>query len=600
MLYSGIQCDLSSMMQLIRRKLMKEKTEYLLEKEETAEYEALFAGGIKNYISSVAPAVSYTDQKECLALLLLLFGSVEELKAELVTASLQSDFNQVAADRFEMLSPWREDILELKCTVCGFRFFTTPYRLISGWGCPNCDRELSDDAMFQRLFDSQNDGTYTLCSEFLGLSKHITLHHNTCGSTYKIRARNFIIENARCECEYMISEEQARTAIESFGEFELLTFESTSAPVQIRHLKCKRAFSWNYYGFLQHPWCKLCSPSVSGQDMFIREMKELVGNEYTLMDNYVDRTSKVRMRHNQCNCTHEYLPARFLDGGRCSKCTPEYTRAEFARVVREISLGRYVWNGPKTNNLEIVLDTATGDEKYLSQARILQELMRPTPSPILPLKEKNLNVALPVTNAESVFAWLCEHYTQSELISLEDIKIDGLSYAVTKNAAQTLVEDGKLIRVTSGLFSFPNFTFSPYEIMAHKYLIRNGKRIGYLKDHSFAYELGLREKMPQRISIATNQESQRHGRSRTFLGMDLKLHGSSVPIDNKNYPILTVLSFLINEKRLKCCTQGDKNQAIQKWLTEKNIVAADFEEYYQYFPSWSKKMIESIYLEDTV
>jgi hypothetical protein len=561
MLHSGIQCDFLS---------------------------------IKKLVPSIHLA-TYINQEEVLFQLMQKYGSVDVIKANLVTISQKTEFEQIASERFSLISPWREDIIALKCNICGREFISSPYRVISGWGCPQCDCVFTNDELFQRLFDAQNDGTYTLLSPFTGMSDYITVHHSICSKNQRIRARSFIIENTRCECEHMISEEQARASIEYSGEFKVEAFESTSIPVRIRHMVCGHTFSWNYHKFLQYPWCKICNPRIPTQETFIQEIENLVGDEYILEGEYVNRTSTVQIRHNRCGCVQTYRPSRFLDGARCSKCTTEYTKTELERVVREISLGKYLCVGPKTKNLETVKDTDTGVEKYMSQQRILQELMRPTPSPILPLKRRNLNIAMPTTQEKSLFTWLCNHYSQNDMIFLEDIQIDGLDYNIIKNAMQEFVESKKLKRIAPGIFSFHDTTFTPHETIIHKYMLRNGKRIGFLTNHSFAYDLGLSDEKPKRISIVTNKESQQHGRNRTFLGVDLKLHGSRIPVDDSNYAQLAVLTFVLSEKRLKCCTQGDKNNVLRQWLETKEITYSDFDDYYQYFPSWAKNIIAQIY-----
>ena len=565
MLQSGLQCDFRSFKKLIFSKELQ----------------------------------TYTNHEKVLSQLMQQFGAVEEVKKSLTLVSQKAEFENAAEDRFTLLSPWREDVIELKCNTCGRRFITSPYRIISGWGCPSCDSVFSETEIFQRLFDTQNDGTYTLLSPFKGMSENITIHHITCGKTKEMLARNYIIENMRCECENRIPEEQARNAIETAGngEFELISYEGSSKPIQLRHLKCRRFFCWDYHSFLKKPGCRLCNPRVSNQEMFVREIRNLVGNEYTLIGNYVDRTTKVGIRHNRCYHTQEYLPTRFLDGARCSRCTPEFQSGEIERIVREISFGRYIWGGHKTANLEIVKDTQTGTEKYMTRQRILQELLRPTPSPILPLKKRNENVAMPVIQMDTVYEWIRSRYSYDDLISLEDIKIEGINYQCIKNATRDLVSEGKFQRIDPGIFSFLGRDFTPEEVLVHRYLVRNGKRIGFLTDHSFAYELGLRDEKPARIGLVTNVESLRHGRNRTFMGMELKLHGSPIPVNDENYAILAVITFVLNEKRLKCCTKGNKEDVLKKWLADKNISFEDFEDYYQYYPRWTKNMIAKIYGE---
>ena len=83
-----------------------------------------------------------------------------------------------------------------------------------------------------------------------------------------------------------------------------------------------------------------------------------------------------------------------------------------------------------------------------------------------------------------------------------------------------------------------------------------------------------------------------------FMGIDLKIHGSRVPVTNENYAILAVLTFLMSEKRLKCCTQGDKDEILKRWLQSNGVAYEAFEDYYPYFPPWARKMVAQIYEEN--
>lgn len=57
---------------------------------------------------------------------------------------------------------------------------------------------------------------------------------------------------------------------------------------------------------------------------FVNEVYELVGEDYTFLDGYINTSTKIRVRHNNDRCNnHEYLvkPNSFLSGNRCPKCS---------------------------------------------------------------------------------------------------------------------------------------------------------------------------------------------------------------------------------------------------------------------------------------
>lgn len=67
---------------------------------------------------------------------------------------------------------------------------------------------------------------------------------------------------------------------------------------------------------------------------FKQEVKALVGDEYTPLTTYVNRSEKITMRHNTCGTEYQVAPTNFLRGNRCPKCFRKRKRVlpeEFAR-----------------------------------------------------------------------------------------------------------------------------------------------------------------------------------------------------------------------------------------------------------------------------
>ena len=53
---------------------------------------------------------------------------------------------------------------------------------------------------------------------------------------------------------------------------------------------------------------------------FKQEIYDLVGDEYTFLDSYVNAKTKLRIKHNKCNNVYEVRPNDFLNGKRCPFC----------------------------------------------------------------------------------------------------------------------------------------------------------------------------------------------------------------------------------------------------------------------------------------
>lgn len=71
---------------------------------------------------------------------------------------------------------------------------------------------------------------------------------------------------------------------------------------------------------------------------FKKEVFDLVGNEYTFLDNYVNSQTKIGVKHNKCGCIYKIKPNTFLNGHRCPRCfgTPKKTDSQFKQEVYDL------------------------------------------------------------------------------------------------------------------------------------------------------------------------------------------------------------------------------------------------------------------------
>lgn len=63
-------------------------------------------------------------------------------------------------------------------------------------------------------------------------------------------------------------------------------------------------------------------PRRRTHEEFVAQVKELTGDDYTVLGEYSRSATKLLMRHNKEDCLHEWdiRPADFLRGTRCPIC----------------------------------------------------------------------------------------------------------------------------------------------------------------------------------------------------------------------------------------------------------------------------------------
>jgi hypothetical protein len=61
-------------------------------------------------------------------------------------------------------------------------------------------------------------------------------------------------------------------------------------------------------------------PRQKTHEEFLQQVFDLVGDEYTVLEEYQRTATKLSMKHNSCGEPFMIRPADFLRGTRCPKC----------------------------------------------------------------------------------------------------------------------------------------------------------------------------------------------------------------------------------------------------------------------------------------
>jgi very-short-patch-repair endonuclease len=112
-------------------------------------------------------------------------------------------------------------------------------------------------------------------------------------------------------------------------------------PIDLRHNKCGNIWGTTApYDFLKPKsnTCPNCShPSRrKSNSQFMKEVKDLVGDEYTFIDSYQTNMTKIRVKHNKCGHIYPVKPNNFLDGSRCPICVRKDTESKGIKKIKKI------------------------------------------------------------------------------------------------------------------------------------------------------------------------------------------------------------------------------------------------------------------------
>lgn len=189
---------------------------------------------------------------------------------------------------------------------------------------------------------------------------------------WKITPSSFL-QGTRCpKCSHELGAKKQRKTQEQF-EKELYKlyhneyivvgkYVNSNTKILIRHnnKNCK------YHEWLVYPYiilsghgCPICNIGSSAKttNEFKQEIYNLVNDEYTVLGNFKNVSTKIKMRYNCKKCNYyeyEVIPSSFFKGGRCPKCfgNIKKTTHQFQEEVYNLVNNEYIlldkYKGSKT------------------------------------------------------------------------------------------------------------------------------------------------------------------------------------------------------------------------------------------------------------
>jgi len=169
--------------------------------------------------------------------------------------------------------------------------------------------------------------THNLLTDYVNSEIKVTVQHKKCGYTWDIVPRNLYKKKSVCpKCNGGIKkthqefvdelEEKAPDVFKVIG-----TYINSTKKLTIKHIECNYEWDVSPASILNNLGCPNCSGKAPlTTDIYRERVKELVGDEYTILGEYIDAKTKIETRHNLCGHVYEVAPLKFQTGRRCPKC----------------------------------------------------------------------------------------------------------------------------------------------------------------------------------------------------------------------------------------------------------------------------------------
>lgn len=186
-------------------------------------------------------------------------------------------------------------------------------------------RRKTDEQFKQEVFSLVKD-EYTFLEPYVNSYTKIKVKHNKCGNVYEVKPNKFI-SGSRCPyCggTHKKTDVQFQQEVHALvgDEYVFLdTYVNNYTKIRVKHNKCGNVYKVTPSKFLSGNRCPYCAGLVKKTDkQFKHEVFNLVNNDYTFLDSYVNSYTKLRVKHNGCGNVYEVQPNSFLSGKRCPYC----------------------------------------------------------------------------------------------------------------------------------------------------------------------------------------------------------------------------------------------------------------------------------------
>ncbi|WP_336775282.1 hypothetical protein [Paenibacillus sp. MMO-58] len=245
-----------------------------------------------------------------------------------------SEIRSLVGEEYSVLGIYngRSKKIEFNHNPCGHKYFTTPMNFVNGARCIPCGINARSETprktheqIVQEVYELAGN-EYSLVSRYKGSKEKFVIKHNTCGHEYKVTPGHFF-NGTRCPSCFGKTKKTTEGFIKEVrqlvGEEYRVQGEYKNArtKIEIQHMICGYQYSIVPDSFLRGTRCPACNGKIKkNNEMFKKEVFQLVGDHYTVLGEYINSDTPVLIRHNVCGNEYPTRPGNFLKGYRCGVC----------------------------------------------------------------------------------------------------------------------------------------------------------------------------------------------------------------------------------------------------------------------------------------
>lgn len=107
----------------------------------------------------------------------------------------------------------------------------------------------------------------------------------------------------------------------SKSEYNIVSeYKTANEPIVIRHIPCNYEYPITAHNAISGNGCPACNYGERTTKHFKKDVKKLTYDEYEVMGEYLNATTKILMKHIECGNVYPVTPSKFYLGRRCPYC----------------------------------------------------------------------------------------------------------------------------------------------------------------------------------------------------------------------------------------------------------------------------------------
>jgi very-short-patch-repair endonuclease len=257
----------------------------------------------------------------------------------------------LVGNEYEVLGEYVSNKIKIKMkhNKCNTEFETRPNDFLRGRRCPYCfGTPKKTTEGFKKEIYNLVGNEYEVLGEYKTTNDKIKMKHNKCNTEFEMKPFKFLHQNHRCpNCSKLKKKTTDSFSKEIGDDYELLSnYINCKTKVKLRHKKCNNIYYVEPKSFSSGRRCPYCfGTHLKTTEKFKKEVYDLVKDEYIVISDYINNSSKIKFQHNSNNCNHyifEMTPTHFLGGNRCPCCNLHNSESKAVKEIKEYLENNYI------------------------------------------------------------------------------------------------------------------------------------------------------------------------------------------------------------------------------------------------------------------